>query len=133
MLRNSICALLLSSITGLASASGMSATAASAAPAKAPPPSRTLYRAVVVFNSWGAGVSRPTISTFNVIVAEYEANSGISLERHVVYWGREGEFNSCMPLSQLNASAQQNFVQDLRNNLEPGGRAFVLENAPCGD
>lgn len=109
-------------------AAGSSAVAAAPVAQRRQP---LLYALVVSFNSLGAGVSQPHYSSFRTQLGELEAEWG-PIERHIVYWGREGEFDVCLPLWEVPQPQRHNFIQDVRDNLEPSGRAYISEQATCG-
>lgn len=109
---------------------GVAASGTAAAPVtqrRAP----LLYALVVSFNSLGEGVSQPHYSSFRTQLGELEAEWG-PIERHIVNWGREGEFDVCLPLWEVPQPQRQHFIQDVRDNLEPSGRAYISEQAACG-
>jgi hypothetical protein len=94
-------------------------------------PAPTLYTLVVSFNSFGEGISQPHYSSFRTRLGELEANWG-PVEQHVAGWGREGEFDVCLPLWEVPQPYRQEFIDDVRDSLEPGGRVQVTEQDLCG-
>ena len=66
-------------------------------------------------------------------LAENQEESGVSLERHTVYWGEEGEFNMCLRLNGLSVGAQEKLIKRLRSAISDPELVKIEENALCKD
>lgn len=103
-----------------------------ALPIAAPARPATVYPIVVSFISIGEGVSYPSVAQFNVLVAEFEQVWGVTAQRVVAPWGREGEFDVCFTLAGLPTAARDELVgQLLPLDAEP--LVAVAEEVPCAD
>ena len=89
------------------------------------------YRVILKFGSVCCGIDMALHEHISRILSEYERESNVSLDRHMVYWGEEGEFNLCLRLGELSATEQETLTERLR--LAIGGNELVKleENALC--
>lgn len=85
------------------------------------------YRVTISFASRGSGIDHATQATFLKWMGEFQP--------HVVYeethWGREGEVDYCLKLSELSTKDQERFVKEARSQLGNKDLIFLKENTPC--
>lgn len=106
-----------------------------------PPPSRISlpvvagrrFGVVVSFASPSSGVDPAAQAAFETQVKALEAALGHAVERHTVHWGREGEYNVCLDLKELDESHRHAFAQQLRDRYRSSDRSGIKEDAECGD
>ena len=105
-----------------------------AEPTSAPPLAATRRYAVVVsFASLAGGTDPVAHASFEAEMKSLEDELGRTVERHIVHWGREGEFNVCMDLAEVSARRRHALVQKLRAHFRSSDRTGVAEDAECGD
>jgi hypothetical protein len=105
-----------------------------AARAGQPPPQMapTIYPVVVSFISLGSGVPWFSVAPFNVAVNEYDQMYG-TMERTIVHWGREGEFDVCFTLrGQLSAQARADFIEQMVAFGDADPNIITTQNDRCG-
>lgn len=88
-------------------------------------------RVLVSFNSEGGGPDAQSEERMNAYLAEQVRAQGHAIERKIHRWGREGEFNACFALTDMDAAGQAHFVSGLRAALGDTSRAVVKENERC--
>lgn len=104
-------------------------------PPSIPPPvaATRRYAVVVSFASLAEGPDPVAHASFETEMKSLEKELGRTLERHVVHWGREGEFNVCMDLAEASAWRRHAFVRKLREHFRNSDRTGLAEDAECGD
>lgn len=83
------------------------------------------YRLTVSFYSIGQGINTNRHEKFQTLLSNY--NPKIKYE--LVKWGREGEVDYCLKLSELTAAQQEEFVSKVKEVVMP--LVNVSENAKC--
>lgn len=83
------------------------------------------YRLVVSFYSVGEGINITRHEKFQALLANY--NPKVKFES--IKWGREGEVDYCMKLSELSESQQMEFVNKVKEVVMP--LVHVSENVRC--
>ena len=85
------------------------------------------YRLVVSFYSKGEGIDNKVNEAF---VKVLDSNS-----KKIVYepthWGREGEIDYCLKLSELSSIEQNDFVKKVKEVLSKSSLVHINENAKC--
>lgn len=84
-------------------------------------------RLLVSFISKGEGIDYKTSEVFEKFLAEYRP--AVTYEK--VHWGREGEIDYCLKLTELSTKDQDKFVQDARIALANKPLVLIEENTPC--
>ena len=121
--------LFLLSLAAFAPAPDAAARSGPALPVVAP---ATTYPLVVSFISIGAGVPWNSVARFNVAVNEYDQMLG-TLERTVVHWGREGEFDVCFTLQELpSEQIRAEIIEQMVWIGEDDPYVITTENDRCG-
>jgi hypothetical protein len=105
--------------------------AASAEATSASPSSSDLYRLVVSFYSIGSGVNREAREKFTAWIGETEKKYGKPLDVEITPWGREGEVDYCIRMSDYAAADQKKIVDSVNELLKSMEYIHVNENAPC--
>lgn len=120
---------LLLSLAGFAPAPDAMARPSPALPVVAP---ATTYPLVVSFISFGDGIPWNSVARFNVVVNEYDQMLG-TLERAVVHWGREGEFDVCFTLQGLpTEQVRAEIIEQMRWLSDEDPHVITTENDRCG-
>jgi len=88
-------------------------------------------RLVVFFYSIGSGVETQLIKGFEDSVSVWSSRLGKEVKYEKTPWGREGETDFCMELSELGADQQAQFVTWTRDFLKNGQWVKIYENYPC--
>ncbi len=88
-------------------------------------------RLVVAFYSEASGVDDKAIIRFEDSIGEYSGSLGINIDYEKTHWGREGETDFCLELSELNAQQQADFVAKTRELLKTAEHVNIYENEPC--
>ncbi|MEK6615747.1 MAG: hypothetical protein AABZ32_06510 [Bacteroidota bacterium] len=85
------------------------------------------YRFVVEFYSIGEGVDYKVKEAFEIFLNSYPKK--IAFEP--TPWGREGEIDYCLSLSELSSTEQNDFVKKAKDVLSKSKLVHSNENAPC--
>lgn len=85
------------------------------------------YRFNVSFYSKGEGTDREARERFMKLIE----NQSPKIEFEEVTWGREGEVDYCLKLSELNKDQQKQFINKARELLKTSELVHINENAPC--
>ena len=105
--------------------------ATAAAPPPAPAATQAVpddsYRLVVSFYSEGAGVDMKVKDEFEKFLNSNAKKIAFEPTR----WGREGETDYCLKLSELSASEQADLVKRAKELLSKTKLVHVDENAKC--
>ena len=88
-------------------------------------------RLVVLFYSIGEGSEFNLIKEFENSIKNYAASIGKEIDFRKQSWGREGETDFCLPLTELNVSQQVDFVTKSKSLLQKGKWVNIYENYPC--
>ncbi|HET6991298.1 MAG TPA: hypothetical protein VFJ43_08250, partial [Bacteroidia bacterium] len=102
-------------------------TTVAANPLPATDTTQDIYRVTVSFISKGQGIDLATEETFVKWLKEQPKHPAYD----VTQWGREGEKNYCLKLTELSTREQEIFVRDLRTQLTDKELVFVSEYARC--
>ena len=112
-------------------ACGGKKSATAAAPAAPAPVAQTApddsYRLVVSFYSEGGGADMKTKDEFE----KFLNGNAKKIAFEPTRWGREGETDYCLKLSELNAVEQADFVKKAKELLAKTKLVHVDENAKC--
>ncbi len=96
-------------------------------PALPPATMSDTYPLVVQFYSKGEGIDSKTNDAFTKFMDTYPKK--ISYEP--THWGREGEIDYCLKLSELSSPEQADFVKKAKEVLSKSTLVHVNENAAC--
>jgi hypothetical protein len=88
-------------------------------------------RLVISFYSVASGVDYPYVLKFEDSIGEYAGELGINIDYEKTHWGREGETDFCMELTELTSEQQADFVNRTRKLLESAEHVKIYENEPC--
>ena len=120
--------LLVSVILACKSKKNTTTAASAAAPVQQQAlPADDSYRIAVSFYSIGEGIDNKTKAEFENFLNTYPKK--IAFEP--THWGREGEIDYCLKLSELSASEQADFVKKAKELLSKSKLVHVDENAKC--
>lgn len=90
------------------------------------------YRFVVSFYSIGEGTEREQINNFEIFILDYGKKFNTTLAYEKSHWGREGEVNYCLRLSEIGISEQQTFIDEARKLLSSAKLVHFSEHTACG-
>ena len=88
-------------------------------------------RLVVSFYSICCGIDQQAQESFDKFIKRYEKSKRKQLARATVHWGREGEIDYCLPLSELSAKERKSFVSQVRSLLRKSKLVHIDENVAC--
>jgi hypothetical protein len=88
-------------------------------------------RLVVSFYSICCGIDNKAQDKFDRFVSNYERAHRKQLREGKVHWGREGEIDYCLPLSELSRREQQRFIANVRSLLRRSRLVHISENEVC--
>jgi hypothetical protein len=89
------------------------------------------YRFSVSFISIGAGTDKNAIQQFDAYIAEYQQKNKLKLSFEITKWGREGEIDYCLKLSELDKKKQELFITKTKEILQSSSLVRYKENATC--
>lgn len=90
-----------------------------------------LSRLVIVFFSAASGIDHKASKSLEELIATYSQEAGINVNYEKIPWGREGETDYCLELTELSPEQQADFVSRTRKLLETAEHVNIRENAPC--
>jgi hypothetical protein len=65
-------------------------------------------------------------------MASYNKENKVELKVETFPWGREGEIDYCLKLSELNNQQQVKFIADTKEVLKKSELVRYYENRTCG-
>src|SRR5258708_335160 len=89
------------------------------------------YRLIVSFISTGQGPDIKAKAEFKNYISNFEQSQNVKISYEEIHWGREGESDYCMKLSELNSVQQNNFINGVKNIFNGNKLVFIKENSPC--
>lgn len=93
--------------------------------------SDNIYRINISFISIGSGIDGKARQDFLNFISEYETKWNIHIEMETVKWGREGETDYCVKLSQLNSDEQAKFISSIKEIIKTSKLVRYSENTTC--
>ena len=88
-------------------------------------------RLVLTFFSPASGVDIKSVNRFEEFIGEFAGEKGINIDYEKTHWGREGETDFCLELTELDPKQQADFVSKTRILMESAEHLNIYENAPC--
>jgi hypothetical protein len=85
------------------------------------------YRLVIAFISKGSGTDAKAKDAITKFINEHAKKP--AFESH--NWGREGEIDYCLKLSELSTKEQKTFIEELKKLAGNSDLVQFSENAPC--
>lgn len=92
---------------------------------------RQVNRFTVSFYSIGSGIEQKQLEKFELFLSSYRQKTSKKIPAEKTHWGREGETDFCVDISELSPSDQLNFIGDVKEELKTAGRVNYSENSPC--
>ena len=89
------------------------------------------YRVIIKFGSVCCGIDVNAMEHISEILSQYENKLGTSFEKHMIYWGEEGEVNMCLRPNGISAAEQDRLIERLRAAIRDPGLVKLEENAIC--
>ena len=89
------------------------------------------YRFNISFISIGSGTDGKARQLFLDFIKDFEAKKNFLIELETVKWGREGETDYCLKLTQLNSDEQAKFISDIKELLKTSKLVRYSENTTC--
>jgi hypothetical protein len=83
------------------------------------------YRIIVSFTSKGAGVAAEKREAFLKYVDSHPKKPAYK----TVLWGREGETDYCLTLSELSKKEQITFIEEVKKAMAGSDQVIITENA----
>jgi len=88
-------------------------------------------RLVVSFYSICCGINQKAQAELDKFIRRYEKTKHKQLAKTAVSWGREGEIDYCLKLSELSPREQKRFISQVRLLLKKSKLVRINENAVC--
>ena len=88
-------------------------------------------RLVVSFYSICCGIDQKARERLDRFIRRYEKAKGKQLTKAEVRWGREGEVDYCLKLSELSRREQRRFISNVRRLLKRSKLVHINENVAC--
>jgi len=108
-----------------AGSSGSSTSSSSSTTETGTASSEQTYRIIVSFTSKGAGTSAEKREAFLKYVESHPKKPAYK----EVLWGREGETDYCLTLSELSKKEQLSFVEEVKKAMAGSDQVIITENA----
>jgi hypothetical protein len=91
----------------------------------------SVYSIRVSFISIGSGIDRIARQKYESYIKEFEEQNKIIILLEKINWGREGEINYCINVTNLNKNLQKKFLEGTKNNLKDSKLVRIKENTSC--
>ena len=91
----------------------------------------SIYRFNVSFISIGSGTDSKAKQQFNEFITQFSNNNSVTITPEIVSWGREGETDYCLKLSELNNDLQNKFIAETKELLKISKLVRYKENSAC--
>lgn len=88
-------------------------------------------RLVVSFYSICCGIDHEAQEKLDNFIKQYEKTKRKPLTKAAVHWGREGEIDYCLKLSELSLREQKRFISKVRLLLKGSKLVHINENVAC--
>lgn len=96
-----------------------------------PQASEQRSRLVVSFYSICCGIDHQAQENLDNFIKRYEKTKRKQLTKAEVHWGKEGEIDYCLKLSELSPKEQKRFIAQVRALLKKSKLVHINENAAC--
>jgi hypothetical protein len=91
----------------------------------------TVSRFIVSFYSIGTGSEGAQVTKFEKFIADNGIKINKVIEYERVPWGREGEVDFCLKLSEFSLAGQEKFITEAKAVLADAKRVHFSENSVC--
>lgn len=88
-------------------------------------------RLVVSFFSICCGIDNKAQEDLDRFIKRYEKTKRKQLTKSAIHWGKEGEIDYCLKLSELSPKEQRKFISQVRALLKRSKLVHINENAAC--
>ncbi len=88
-------------------------------------------RLVISFYSICCGIDHKAQDELDKFIRRYEKTKRKQLTKTSARWGREGEIDYCLKLSELSPREQKRFISQVRLLLKKSKLVRINENAAC--
>jgi len=88
-------------------------------------------RFIVSFYSIGEGTEQNQIQKLESFLLLFRQRTGKNIPAEKTSWGREGELDYCISLSELSSGDQSMFIRDVKEELKTARWVNFSENSPC--
>ncbi|MBV9959140.1 MAG: hypothetical protein JO360_12005 [Acidobacteria bacterium] len=88
-------------------------------------------RLIVSFYSICCGIDLPAKEKLDGFISQYEKRNRKRIAKSTVHWGKEGEVDYCLPLSNLSGKEQRRFISQVRSLLRGSKQVNIKENEAC--
>ena len=89
------------------------------------------YRLIVSFMSKCCGIDQQAKERLDIWLSAYEKKKKVKLDRKETHWGKEGEIDYCLKLTELSVEDQKSFVYVVSSLLSKVKLVSLQENSPC--
>ena len=86
---------------------------------------------IVQFYSIGEGINSESKVVMDVFITQQEKKLNTTIGYQTFAWGREGEFDCCFRLSNLNMKQRKDFTAELNKQFNEKSLVHVSENQIC--
>ena len=91
----------------------------------------SLYRFTVSFISIGSGTDKNAKQQFIQFIQQFNEKNNVKVNAEIANWGREGETDYCLKLSELNKQQQNQFLTETKEVLKNSALVRYEENCIC--
>ena len=88
------------------------------------------YRLVIKFASECCGTDNEAARRLSDISSEFEKKLAARIESERVWWGKEGEYNQCFMLQEMNDKMKDRFVAKVKSSVS-SRLVKIEENVAC--
>lgn len=86
---------------------------------------------IVQFYSIGEGINSESKVVMDVFLAQQEKKYNTTISYQTFAWGREGEFDCCFRLANLNKQQRKDFISELKKQFNDKSLVHVSEDLTC--
>lgn len=91
----------------------------------------SIYHFTVSFISIGSGTDKKARQQFSQFIDQFSEKNNLKINVELTKWGREGETDYCLKLSELNKQQQDKFIADTKELLKTSTLVRYYENDTC--
>ena len=91
----------------------------------------SLYRFTVSFISIGSGTDKNAKQQFMQFIEQFNEKNNVKVNAEIANWGREGETDYCLKLSELTKQQQNQFLTEAKEVLKNSALVRYEENCFC--
>ena len=91
----------------------------------------SMYRFTVSFISIGSGTDKKAAQQFSQFIEQFNSKKNTQINSEITRWGKEGEIDYCLKLTELSKQQQDKFISETKELLATSKLIRYYENTIC--